>query len=109
MMRGLDVLVLPSRTTRRWAEQFGHVLLEAMAAGAVVVGSDSGAIPEVIGEAGVIFPERDTQALAGVIEQLADDPERRSRLRLAGGERAAEFTHERIARQLIGFWEEALG
>ena len=109
LVRGLDVLVLPSRTTRRWAEQFGHVLLEAMAAGAVVVGSDSGAIPEVVGEAGVIFPEGDAQALARIIEELAGDPDRRSRLRVAGGERAAEFTHEHIARRLIRFWKEALG
>ena len=109
LMRGLDVLVLPSRTTRRWAEQFGHVLLEAMAAGAVVVGSDSGAIPEVIGDAGIVFPEGDADSLAQVIEKLADDPEHRSRLRAAGGERAAQFTHEQIARRLIGFWNEALG
>ena len=63
----------------------------------------------VVGDAGVIFPEGDADALAGVVEELAGDAERRSALRTAGSERAAQFTHERIARRLIGFWEEALG
>src|SRR5262249_1025710 len=55
-LAAMDVLVLPSRTTDTWAEQFGHVLIEAMAAGVPVVGSSSGAIPEVVGDAGVIVP-----------------------------------------------------
>ena len=55
-LRALDALVLPSESTPLWKEQFGHVLIEAMACGVPVVGSDSGAIPEVIGEAGLLFP-----------------------------------------------------
>lgn len=51
-LKSLDVLVLPSRTTTIWKEQFGHVLVEAMLAGVPVIGSNSGAIPEVIGKAG---------------------------------------------------------
>ena len=50
--RRLDVLALPSRTTPTWKEQFGRVLIEAMACGVPVVGSDSGEIPHVIGDAG---------------------------------------------------------
>jgi glycosyltransferase involved in cell wall biosynthesis len=104
-MEDLDALVLPSHTTRHWAEQFGHVLLEGMAAGAVLVGSDSGAIPEVIGNAGMVYPEGDTAALAAALQTLAADPAHRASLAAAGRARAGEFTHERIAERLIGFWE----
>ena len=51
--------MLPSLTRPNWKEQFGRVLIEAMASGVPVIGSDSGAIPDVIGQAGLIFPEGD--------------------------------------------------
>jgi glycosyltransferase involved in cell wall biosynthesis len=72
-LAALDLLVLPSRTTAAWAEQFGHVLIEAMAAGVPVVGSDSAAIPEVVGDAGLIFPEGDVEALRARISSLLGD------------------------------------
>ena len=62
--RTLDVLVLPSLSRPNWVEQFGRVLTEAMACGVPVVGSRSGEIPWVIGDAGRIFPEGDADALA---------------------------------------------
>lgn len=94
----LDILVLPSLTTANWKEQFGHVVIEAMACGVPVVGSDSGAIPEVVGEAGVIFPEGDVRALQDVLMRLRDDAVERERLSRAGRARIlARFTHERIA------------
>jgi len=48
-MNSLDVLVLPSRSRSFWKEQFGRVLIEAMACGVPVIGSSSGEIPNVIG------------------------------------------------------------
>src|ERR1700674_2782306 len=60
----LDLLVIPTETTKRIREQFGRVIVEAMASGVPVVGSTCGAIPEVIGEAGLVFPEGDVDALA---------------------------------------------
>jgi glycosyltransferase involved in cell wall biosynthesis len=83
----LDVLVLPSRTTAAWAEQFGRVLIEAMAAGVPVVGSSSGAIPEVIGDAGLIFPEGDAGALRRQVEWILLDPMTRSTLTARGRQR----------------------
>ena len=74
VMNALDTLVLPSRTTPRWKEQFGRVIIEAQACERPVVGSASGAIPEVIGEAGLVFPERDAKALAGALLELPRGP-----------------------------------
>ncbi len=68
-----DAVVLPSFTLPHSVEQFGRVLAEAMSWGVPVIGSDSGAIPEVIGEAGLIVPEGDPEALADAIGKLASD------------------------------------
>jgi glycosyltransferase involved in cell wall biosynthesis len=69
----MDLLVLPSRTTPTWKEQFGRVLVEAMACETPVAGSSSGAIPEVIGNAGLIFEEGDDKAIAKVTERFMND------------------------------------
>ncbi len=106
--RTLDVLVLPSRTTPEWVEQFGHVLIEAMANGIAVVGSSSGAIPEVIGDSGVVFPEGDHHALARALTRLASDPAELTARKTAALARAGTFTHDRIAASLVGFWQTIL-
>lgn len=94
----IDVLVLPSRTMPNWKEQFGRVLIEAMACGLPVVGSDSGEIPNVIGDAGLIFPEGDAAALARCLERLARDCELRHKLGRRGRERVlANYTHRCVA------------
>jgi glycosyltransferase involved in cell wall biosynthesis len=85
-----DVVVLPSRSTDRWKEQFGRVLPEAMACGVPVVGSESGNIPEMIGDAGLIVPEGSAEAIAAAVLSLAGDAALRDRLRLAGRARVAE-------------------
>ena len=105
----LDVLVLPSRSTKRWIEQFGHVLIEAMAHGVVVVGSDSGAIPEVIGDAGVVVPEGNPRAIAAALEKLATNPELLRELGQKGRQRVSDqFTDARVAERLRRFWNEVL-
>jgi glycosyltransferase involved in cell wall biosynthesis len=94
----MDVMVLPSRTTPKWKEQFGRALVEAMACEVAVVGSDSGAIPEVIGDAGIVFPEGDATALASALEDLRADPARREALAASGRERVLRFfTWRRVA------------
>ncbi len=96
----VDVLVLPSRTTPVWKEQFGRVLIEAMACKVPVVGSDSGAIPEVVGDAGLIFPEGDAIALADCLRQLMASSVLCSELAERGYARVQElYTQERVAAQ----------
>jgi glycosyltransferase involved in cell wall biosynthesis len=98
-LQSLDILVLPSRTTPRWREQFGRVLIEAMATGTPVIGSSSGSIPGVVGEAGLIFPEGDHEALAAAISHLLDDAQLWVSLRQAGLDRAQDFSWEAVARR----------
>lgn len=108
-INALDILVLPSLTTPRWKEQFGHILIEAMACQVPVIGSDSGAIPEVVGDAGVIVPEGDSHALARAIEQLSSSGATRAALGHRGRERVlAHFTNEQIAHKTWLFWREML-
>jgi len=76
----MDILVLPSITTAEWVEFFGRVLIEAMACEVPVIGSDSGEIPNVIGNAGLIFPEKNADILADRIRQIANSSELRKRL-----------------------------
>jgi glycosyltransferase involved in cell wall biosynthesis len=96
----LDALVVPSLTIPTWKEQFGRVIIEAMAARVPVVGSDSGEIPRVIGEAGLVTAEGDADALATALQRLLDDEPRRRSLAEAGRERAlAHFTWAGVARQ----------
>ncbi len=72
-LSSMDVLVLPSRTTPLWSEQWGRVLVEAMSCGIPVIGSNSGEIPTVIGDAGLIFPEGDTSSLRACIKSLIEN------------------------------------
>ncbi|MFZ1752129.1 MAG: glycosyltransferase family 4 protein [Caldilineaceae bacterium] len=101
----LDVLVLPSRTMPNWKEQFGRVLIEAMSCGVAVVGSDSGEIPHVIGNGGLIFPEGDVAALMGRLQGLLDDRRATRRLGEAGRARVlAHFTMAQIAAETVAVY-----
>ncbi len=102
----LDVLVLPSRTIATWKEQFGHVLIEAMAMGVPVIGSSSGEIPNVIGRSDLIFAEGDAQKLAAIIERMICEAQWYKEVGCYGITRVNQhYTHERIAERLINFWE----
>lgn len=106
-MAELDVLVLPSRTTTVWKEQLGRVLVEAMAIGVPVVGSDSGSIPEVISDAGLIFPEGDAPALAEQLRQLLHNPALAEELSRRGIERAqTEYSQQVLAGRTVEFYME---
>jgi glycosyltransferase involved in cell wall biosynthesis len=105
----MDILAAPSQTTRRWKEQFGRMLIEAMACGVPVVGSDSGEIPYVIGDAGKVVAEADTAAWARTLGTLFETPSLRAELSTLGREQAeVEFAWPVIAQQHLDFFEEVL-
>ncbi len=105
----MDTLVLPSRTTPTWKEQFGRVLVEAMACGVAVVGSSSGEIPNVVGEAGLVFKEGDGDDLAFCIERLIDDPALREELGKRGRKRVMDrYSWGAVADKYIRMYEELL-
>ena len=96
----MHTLVLPSETT-------DHVLIEAMACAVPVIGSDSGEIPNVIGQAGLVFPEGNAPALADHLRLLMENPTRRQELADAGYHRALScYTNRALAKQLLEFYEE---
>lgn len=113
----MNTLVLPSETNTQfktltaagWKEQFGHVLIEAMASKVPVIGSDSGEIPYVIEDAGLVFPEGDVAALQNCLRQLMEQPELVQKLAELGYERAmSRYTNQALARQLLDFYKQLL-
>jgi len=111
----MSTLVLPSETNYKlknitsvgWKEQFGHVLIEAMACKVPVIGSNSGEIPYVIGDAGLIFPEADAKALADCIVQLMEKPELAKKLGEMGCQKAmTQYTNKALAKQQLEFYKE---
>lgn len=101
--RSLDVLAIPSLTTARWVEQFGRVAVEAMACGVPVVASESGALPDVVGGAGLLVPPGDADALRAAILQ-ATDADLARRLRAAGLERAQSCTWDAVADRYVAMY-----
>ena len=109
LMSAMDVLCAPSQTTPRWKEQFGRMLIEAFASGVAVVGSESGEIPYVLGDAGRVLPERDRAAWTACLEELLSDERARAELAARGLERAHErYAWPVIARQHLAFFDELL-
>jgi glycosyltransferase involved in cell wall biosynthesis len=105
MWAKLDCLVLPSRTTERWVMTAGRAALHAMAHGVAVVGTNSGALPELLGDAGRIVPEEDVPALAAVLQELYADRSECERLGSLGRRRVLEeFSDDAIAKKVLTFW-----
>ena len=102
----MDTLVLPSRTTADWVEFFGRVLIEGMACEVPVIGSDSGEIPQVISDAGLVFPEGDAAALAEKIKQIKFDSTLCQTLQKRGLERVQNFTWETIAQRTYKVYQQ---
>lgn len=99
-----DVFVSPSLT-----EGFGFVLLEAMASGLPVVASDVSSMPEVLGDAGLLFPPGDTEALVACLKSLAADPAKRATLgRMARQRAETSFTWQRTVQRALSVYDEAL-
>ncbi len=111
----MNTLVLPSETTYKfktltsvgWKEQFGHVLIEAMACKVPVIGSNSGEIPHVIGQGGLIFPEKNVDILQDCLRQLMENPHLGQKLGAQGYERVREhYTNTALAQKLLDFYKK---
>ncbi|NEQ21126.1 MAG: glycosyltransferase family 4 protein [Microcoleus sp. SIO2G3] len=104
----MNVLVLPSETASNWKEQFGHVLIEAMACQIPVIGSDSGEIPQVIGDAGLIFPEGNVAELRDRLLQMMQ-PHRAAEFAKRGFDRVHKlYTNSVLAQQQLAFYQQLL-
>lgn len=104
-LRSLDVLVLSSRTLPTWKEQFGRVLTEAMACEVAVIGSDSGEIPHVIGDAGLIFREEDVAGLQAHLQLLQKDEALREAFGRKGRQRVVQqYTQDQIASKTLAVY-----
>ncbi|MGH2458710.1 MAG: glycosyltransferase family 4 protein [Chloroflexota bacterium] len=98
-----DVFVFPSLY-----EGFGLPPLEAMACGAPVVCSAASSLPEVVGDAGLLFDPGSEDALVGALGSLVDDVELRRHLGRKGRERATGFTWEKTVASTVSVWDEVV-
>jgi phosphatidylinositol alpha-1,6-mannosyltransferase len=108
-LNAMHVLCAPSQTTPKWREQFGRMIIEAFACGVPFVGSDSGEIPHVVRDAGVIVGEKDEAGWCRALTELLQDPARRQDLAARGLERArTEYAWPVVARRYLDFFEQVL-
>lgn len=109
VLKGFDIFVLPSYNIPEWKEQFGHVLIEAMACKIPVLGSTGGEIPNVIADAGLIFKQKNIQDLTCKLNLLMKNKNLREELALKGYNRFKNnFSYEIIANRTYNFWREIL-
>lgn len=100
------IFVLPSQHTATWEEQYGMVLLEAMSSGLPIITTDCGAIPEVLGSAGIVIPQNNVTALVKVLHKLARSRTTRLKLGTIARERAVSvFNRNSFSRQILTIYE----
>ncbi len=103
----LELLLVPSRTTGSWKEQFGRIIVEAFARGIPVIGSDSGSIPELIGSEGLLYKEGQLEDLAQQILELnLQTPEWQLRLQKARARVENYFGWPKVAEQFSAVYKE---
>jgi glycosyltransferase involved in cell wall biosynthesis len=108
LLRTAHVVLVPSHPTPTWVEQFGRVIVEAQASGAVVAGYTSGAIPEVAGDAGLLVPPGDVSALAAAVAQVIVDPREFERRRATGIALASVRTWQQVAERQTALYRKVL-
>ncbi|MBS1240857.1 MAG: putative glycosyltransferase [Gemmatimonadetes bacterium] len=103
----VDCLVAPSRSTPEWVERASPVVLDAMAHGVAVVASTEGALPELVGDAGLLFQTEEELLIS--LQELLTAPARRLALGQAGRKRVLDrYVDAAIARSTDTFWREVL-
>jgi glycosyltransferase involved in cell wall biosynthesis len=109
LFHDIDLLVIPTETTKRIREQFGRVIVEAMASGVPVIGSTCGAIPEVIADAGLVFPEKDHQQLAVALRTMLSNHELREQFAREGRTRVEQhYSWDRVAEKTYAIYQQLL-
>ena len=112
-MNAADVVVVPSTENPRWKEQYGRVAPEAMACGKLVVVSDSGALPELVGDAGIIIPHDDVDAIAAVAKRVLTGDIVATRYGGAARDRALRYlslpVQVQLMEELISRWATPSG
>jgi glycogen(starch) synthase len=98
------IMLVPSR----WAEPFGVVALEGLAAGCAVVASSAGGLPEAVGPCGSLFPNGDAGAMAAAIKGLLTTPHLRERFRDQSAEHLERFKPEAVAEKYLSVFRSAL-
>jgi glycosyltransferase involved in cell wall biosynthesis len=106
--RSAHVVLVPSRPTATWVEQFGRVIVEAQASGAVVAGYDTGTIREVGGDAALLVAPGDVAGLSRVLLALLADPADWERRRALGLEASRSRTWTRVAEREVEFYRRVL-
>jgi glycosyltransferase involved in cell wall biosynthesis len=90
-------------------EGFGLPAGEAMACGVPVISTTGGALPEVVGDAGVLVPPKDSQALAGAITNMLDHPDKAAELGRRGYQRVQRhFTWQRAAEKTVDAYRKTI-
>jgi len=107
--RNADIFVAPSKDTSTWKEQFGYVLVEAMACGLPVITTNAGSIPEVVKDAAIIIPQNDTKRITDELEMLLKSKRKREQL----GKKARVFAvkyydSKKIAKEIDNIYREIL-
>jgi glycosyltransferase involved in cell wall biosynthesis len=105
---GIDCLVLPSRTKSWWKEQFGRVIVESMACGTPVIGSDSGEIPIVIDNPELTFKEDDYIGLANILEKFCDGVLEKDKLSDSLMEKSRKYTVEEVVKNKVEIFKKIL-
>ncbi len=107
LYQSADLFFLPSRTTKTWEEQYGMALVEAMACGLPIVTTRSGAIPEVVGNAAVLVPEKNVEKMAQTIQTVLSNPDAKRKLtRLSLARAKSRYDAKKVAEKLAKLYEK---
>jgi glycosyltransferase involved in cell wall biosynthesis len=107
LLRSIDIFVLPSYDAPGWREQGPRVVIEAMLSGCAVIGSDSGAIPEMMNGSGLVVPQKEVAPLADALveaEKLVPEDIGRGARDLA----MSKYSSQAVADQMLALWEKAV-
>ncbi|MBT5491949.1 glycosyltransferase [bacterium] len=100
------VMIVPSKTTKKWKEQFGKVIPEGMWTDNIVIGSSSGAISDVIGDNELIFDENNFEELIEILNKLCTDKEFYNEKLDYIKVRRKEYSYEKISSQYIDIFKD---